>query len=335
MRCHPIACACTWCRAAPLGGLVRVLFIALLCSVAGHAAPLFEGADPHVIRIGGTYWLYPTEANSKEPVFAAYSSADMKVWKRQAVILRLADVSWIHEGEYGDGTVNLRGWAPAMIEREGRCWLYYSVGPQSPSHPSRIGVATGDSPAGPFRDSGRPLLTGGNRFEAIDPMVFMDPATGACYLYAGGSAGSTLRVFELEDDLLSFKREIQTVTPPHFTEGPFVHLRNGIYYLSYSRGRWNHADYSVHYATSASPTGPWTYRGKTLSSDLERQGPGHHSFVAGPDEGWSIVYHRWETHETSGPYRGTRKIAVARIYYDPEGLIKPVIMSSEGAATLE
>jgi hypothetical protein len=39
--------------------------------------------------------------------------------------------------------------------------------------------------------SGKPLVTGGNGFEAIDPMVFVDPKTKTPYLYAGGSAGAT------------------------------------------------------------------------------------------------------------------------------------------------
>ena len=188
-------------------------------------------------------------------------------------------------------------------------------------------MAIGTSPAGPFTDSGKPLLTGGQGFEAIDPMVFTEG--DKAWLYAGGSAGSKLRVFELAEDMVSFKSEVTVTQPPHFTEAPFMHRRGEFYYLSYSQGRWNNPSYCVHCATSATPVGPWEYRGKILESDATRQGPGHHSFVEKPNTGeWFIVYHRWETSSKNSPLPGTRKIAVEKIEYDKEGLIRPVKMTS-------
>jgi beta-xylosidase len=214
-----------------------------------------------------------------------------------------------------------------MAEKNGRFYFYYSVGPQSHERPSRIGVAIGDSPTGPFKDSGAPMLSGDDRFEAIDPMVFNDPASGKSYFYVGGSAGSTLRVFEMKDDMIHFAKEIAVKQPPHFTEGAFMHLRDGIYYLSYSHGRWNDASYSVHYCTAPSPTGPWQYRGAILESDATHQGPGHHSFVEdAKTKEWFIVYHRWDTAEKKGPFHGARKIAIQKISYDAKGLILPVAM---------
>ena len=55
-----------------------------------------------------------------------------------------------------------------------------------------------------------------------------------------GSAGAKLRVFELNPDLVSFAREVPVETPPQFTEGVFMHVRDGRYYLSYSHGSWQH-----------------------------------------------------------------------------------------------
>ena len=69
-------------------------------------------------------------------------------------------------------------------------------------------------------------------------MVFVDQRTGTPYLYAGGSAGSTLRVWELEPDMMRVKRRVPVETPRLFTEGAFMHVRNGVYYLSYSHGRF-------------------------------------------------------------------------------------------------
>ena len=49
----------------------------------------------------------------------------------------------------------------------------------------QIGVATSDSPAGPFIDLGRPVVTaspvGGG--QQIDVDVFTDPVSGKSYLY--------------------------------------------------------------------------------------------------------------------------------------------------------
>src|SRR3546814_11154748 len=122
-----------------------------------------------------------------------------------------------------------------MLAANGRYYFYYSIGPQHPT-PSRLGVATCEAPAGPCIDSGQPLLTGGGGFEAIDPMVFADAKSGKTYIYAGGSAGSTLRVFVLTPDPLTIDHEVQVAQPPHFTEGAFMHERDGIYYRSSRHG---------------------------------------------------------------------------------------------------
>jgi beta-xylosidase len=299
----------------------RFLAAALCLPLSLAANPVIDGADPHAQAVGQDFWLFPTEAHSRKPVFAAYRSTDLRNWKRTGIVLDLGKVPWVK----ADGAPWHGAWAPAIAEKKGKFYFYYSVGPQNPT-PSRIGVAVGTSPAGPFTDSGKPLLTGGDGFEAIDPMVYVEGTKA--WLYAGGSAGSKLRVFEMADDMVSFKREVKIEQPPHFTEAPFMHRRGKTYYLSYSHGRWNDSSYCVHYATSASPAGPWNYRGKILESDASHQGPGHHSFVENPKtKECFIVYHRWESSKKDGPFRGGRKIAVEKIEYDAEGLIRPVRMT--------
>ena len=304
---------------------MRFLFLSLLSLTASLPAnPVMEGADPHVALVGKEYWLYPTEARSRDPIFAAYRSTDLRNWKREGTILNLGQVPWVKE----DKAPWHGAWAPAIAEKKGKFYFYYSVGPENPT-PSRIGVAVGSSPKGPFKDSGKPLLTGGDGFEAIDPMVFVDPTKGSkAWFYAGGSAGAKLRVFEMADDMVSFKKEVEIAQPEKFTEGPFMHLRDKTYYLSYSHGKWNDSSYSVHYSTSTSPTGPWQYRGCILQSDDKHQGPGHHSFVEDPrSRQWFIVYHRWETARKEAPFRGGRKLAVEKIEYDDKGLILPIKMT--------
>jgi hypothetical protein len=293
--------------------------------------PILPGADPHALVAGGTFWVYPTFGRRGGEEFHAFSSTNLISWERHGPVLSLRDVPWIKD----DGQPRHGAWAPCIEPRGGRFYFYYSVGPQDVT-PSRIGVAVGDNPAGPFKDSGKPLLVGGPGFEAIDPMVFTDPKSGRAYFYAGGSAGSKLRVFELNEDRVSFGREVPVATPPNFTEGVFLHWRDGRYYLSYSHGGWQNSSYSVHYATAESPTGPWHYQGAILTSDARHKGPGHHSVVRDPATGrWLIFYHRWNNQSGDGPYRGSRQVCVDRLEYDADGLLKPVAMTDAWPAPRE
>jgi beta-xylosidase len=277
--------------------------------------PILRGADPDVLLVDGTFWLYATGTGGR---FYAHSSTDLESWERHGPILDFAEIPWIPRGKHP--------WAPGVIQHETRFYFYYSCGPK----PSSIGVAVADHPAGPFRDSGRPLLQdhGDPGFEAIDAMAFRDPVSGKFYLYCGGSAGSRLRLFEMNDDLLGFRREIEVETPPHFTEGAYMHHHDGRYYLSYSHGSWRHASYSVHYATGESPAGPWTYQGPILTSNGTYKGPGHHSFLHMPDTGKGLIfYHRYENEVGDGPYRSPRQIAVERFHYLDDGRIAPIVMT--------
>ena len=134
--------------------------------------PLFPGADPDAVVIGDTVWIYPTFSNSREQQFFAFSSKDLVTWKRSGPVLRFKGIAWIN----ADGQKNHGAWAPTVAPKNGKFYFYYSVGDQNVT-PSRIGVAVGDSPAGPFKDSGKAMDIVGakNVFEAIDPMVFTDP----------------------------------------------------------------------------------------------------------------------------------------------------------------
>lgn len=309
-------------RAPAHRGWRRLAIAAVLLAGAGlvHAqevASVLDGGDPTLIFADGRVWLYPTRGNTS---LSSWSSTDFKTWRDHGPLLRQRDIAWIDD----DGAPRHSLWAPDMVHAKNGWFFYYSVGPQNPT-PSRIGVAHCRGPAGPCTDSGKPLLTGGDGFEAIDPMVFSDPRSGKSYLYAGGSAGATLRVFELGKDMTSLAREVKIEQPSHFTEGAFMHERDGVYYLSYSHGKWNDASYAVHYATAPGPIGPWAYRGVILQSEARTKGPGHHSFLRDPRTGkWLIAYHRWEGKTGDGPYRGSRRIAIQPIAYTADGGIAPI-----------
>ena len=302
--------------------LKSLLFLAL-CPVAWAKNPIITGADPHAAFLNGTVWVYPTHSE-KGRNFFAFKLTPQKTWEKVGPILDLKDVPWLKT----ERQRNISPWAPCIAVKGSRYYFYYSVGPQSAERPSRIGVAEGNSPAGPFKDSGSVLLSGGNGFEAIDPMVFEDPASRKFYFYAGGSAGAKLRVFELNENMMGLKKEIDIEQPEKFTEGAFVHFRNGVYHLTYSHGGWKDSTYSVHHSTSSSPTGPWKYRGVILKSDDRHKGPGHHSIIQIPDsETCYIIYHRWNNREGNGPYQGARETCIDKLVHKPDGWIEPVVMT--------
>ena len=299
--------------------LTPLLALAAVPAAAEAVRSVFAAADPFAIDIGGAMWIYPTGPGDR---LQAWSSTDLVSWQRRGDLLRLKDIAWVRD----DHALRHYLWAPDLLPADGKYFLYYSVGPQDPT-PSRLGVAVCDTPAGPCADSGKPLLVGGQGFEAIDPMVFTDPKSGLRYLYAGGSNGRRLRVFELGADMVSIAREVAVEQPQHFTEGVWMHERGGTYYLSYSDGQWNGPSYSVHYSTAPTPTGPWQYRGVILQSDRKFKGPGHHAFVADPRDGTPlIVYHRWEGKHGDGPYVDDRRIAIQHITYAADGSILPISM---------
>ena len=124
-------------------------------------------------------------------------------------------------------------WAPHVLQDGGTYYLYYSAA-QDTGEGMAIGVATASDPAGPFIDSGQPLI-GGPTFEHIDPMPFDDPATGKKLLY-WGSACKSIKVREMADDRLHFApdsvtREVLHCAPDipfeSLIEGTFVVVRNG------------------------------------------------------------------------------------------------------------
>ena len=105
--------------------------------------------------------------------------------------------------------------------------------------------------------------------------------------------------------------------------------RGGKYYFMWSEGGWTGPDYCVAYAISDTPFGPFKRIGKILERDeTVARGAGHHSViqVPGKDE-YYIVYHRRPLDETDGNHRVT---CIDRLYFNPDGTIRPVKMTFEG-----
>ncbi|MES2733693.1 MAG: glycoside hydrolase family 43 protein [Bacteroidota bacterium] len=292
--------------------------------------PVFPGwyADPEGIIFGKQYWIYPTfSAKYEQQVFFdAFSSPDLVHWTKHNRILDTTQVKW----------ANRAMWAPAVIEKGGKYYLFFGANDIQNDHESGgIGVAVANNPAGPFKDYlGKPLIAQfQNGAQPIDQFVFKDK-TGQYYLFYGG--WSHCNVAKLKEDFTGFTpfedgTTFKEITPKGYVEGPFMFIRNGKYYFMWSEGGWTGPDYSVAYAMADSPFGPFERIGKILQQDPKvAKGAGHHSVIQIPGKDqWYIVYHRRPLTETHGDHRET---CIDEMYFDEKGFIKPVIITKEGVS---
>jgi len=269
-----------------------------------------EYADPHIACFGKRFYIYPTTDGFEHWAsnsFSCFSSKDLKKWKNEGVILRLGkEVSWASKN----------AWAPCIAQKSNLYYYYFSA-------ESQIGVAVGKKPNGPFRDAlNRPFIEKkAYKCQSIDPMVFTDE-DGASYLYFG--QGKCM-VVKLNDDMISFDpNTVRNITPKGYNEGSFVLKRKGKYYLMWSEFDTRDPRYSVAYAVSDSPMGPFV---KASNNPILKQqgvikGAGHHSVVQlpGKDE-WYIVYHRFRIPDGNGYNRET---CISPMRFDDQGNILPV-----------
>lgn len=307
------------------------------------ANPVLPGfhADPEILysRQTGKYYIYSTSdgyAHWGGWYLTAYSSTDLKSWTPEGVVLdlRSPQVTW----------ANGNAWAPAieekLIDGKYKYFLYYS-GNAADNSGKQIGVAIGDSPTGPFKDLGHPLVSQSptGRGQQIDVDVFTDPTSGKSYLYWGNGymAGA-----ELNDDMVSIKDETLTVMTPQggtlkthaYREAPYVFFRHGVYYFLWSVDDTGSPNYHVAYGTSDSPLGPIQVAKSPIvliqNADKEVYGPAHNAVIRKPgtDE-WYIVYHRINKHfldKDKGPgYH--REVCIDRMEFNNDGTIRPVTVT--------
>lgn len=276
--------------------------------------PILPGwyADPELHFFEGRYWIYPTysAAYEEQTFFEAFSSADLKEWRNEGRILDFADVPW---------STHRAAWAPSCAEKDGRYYFYFSAGDGA-----GIGVAVSDSPGGPFRDAlGEPLIREYHHgAQPIDAHAFIDD-DGQAYLYYGGWRHAV--VVRLSEDMIHTEGDFIEITPENYVEGPFMVKRNGVYTFMWSEGSWGDASYSVAYARSDSPFGPFVREGKVLESDPNvGNSAGHHSVLELPDDEWLICYHRRPIDETA---RDHRVVCIDRMVFEPDGSIRPVVLT--------
>lgn len=273
-------------------------------------------ADPVVVRgqtEGDRYWyLYCTTDPLNDSDRAENGDFNFNL----IPIFRSLDlVNWDYQGnafsERPDWVADDVGiWAPEVVYFGGQYHLYYTA-PETDAGGSAIGVATSESPTGPWTDSGGPVVAprkdpnGDGFFWTFDAEVIR--AGGKHYIYYGSYYGGVF-VRELSSDGLSSLPDTETqVTIANRYEGTQIVEHGDYYYLLASATNCCNGPltgYSVFAGRSRSPLGPFIdQEGVSLlagrvggtpvvSMNGNRWvGPGHNDTVTDFDGQDWLVYH--------------------------------------------
>lgn len=305
-------------------------------------------ADPSAHIFNGKLYIYPshdidsgitTTGEGDKFAMTDYRVVSMDSPEGTAtlhdVALSLKDVPW----------ASRQLWAPDAAEKDGKYYLFFPA--KNKEDIFQIGVATSDSPTGPFKAEPEPIK---GSF-SIDPAVFKDD-DGAYYMYFGGIWGGQLqrwasgsyvaedkypasnepayspKIAKLSDDLLQFAeapKDVQifdaggvpllgTDTNRRFFEGAWVHKYNGKYYLSYSTGD----THFIAYAIGDTPYGPFTHKGLVLAPVMGWTT--HHSIVQQNGK-WYLFYH---DAQLSNGQTHLRNIKVTELTHLDDGSIQTI-----------
>jgi arabinan endo-1,5-alpha-L-arabinosidase len=258
--------------------------------------------DPTVIKAkDGFFYLYATEDIRNTPI---HKSKDLVNWE----FVGTAFTDETRPDFEPDGGL----WAPDINYIDGKYVLYYSMSVWGSEWTCGIGVATSDSPEGPFTDHGK--LFRSNEIEvqnSIDPFYIEE--NGKHYLFWGSFRG--IYSIELTSDGLSLKQgaQKQQIAGTAY-EGTYIHKKGDWYYLFASIGsccEGVNSTYTTVVGRSENLFGPYknkaghsmmNNRHEVLISGNDRfAGTGHNSEIVEDDAGnnW-IFYHAVDKNNPQG-----------------------------------
>lgn len=261
--------------------------------------PAVSCPDPAIIsqrsRGYDTWYLYCTG----DPL----NSKDVNAQGQLNLHLITQYISWdlIHWTYIGDafktppkwiGGATSQLWAPAVKHFNNKYYLYYVAPATAPNGYSAIGVATSNSPAGPWTDSGAPVVppspnpyNGAPGRAVIDPDVVQDQSDQLWISYGSFNGGVSIRKLSA-DGLTSDPTSEQQLAVDNYFEGASYFRHDGYYYLFVSTG--NCCDgplsgYSVRVGRATSPTGPF----------LDQNGISLNNFAPGGEVAIAPNGNRW------------------------------------------
>jgi arabinoxylan arabinofuranohydrolase len=210
-------------------------------------------------------------------------------------------------------------YAPDAMYKNGMYYLYYC------QQRGLEGVATSKSPTGPFTNTREIYL---KKKHQVDPTVFIDDDGQAYYLWGQFQAKiAKLKPNMMEIDTTTIIDNLLTEKEHFFHEGVFMVKRNGIYYLVYADMSRKGMPTCIGYATSKSPLGPYKYGGVIVDNDgCDPTSWNNHGSIVEFKGQWYVFYHR-----TTNGVINSRKACIEPIFFNEDGSINEVEMTSQGA----
>jgi len=279
-------------------------------------------ADPTVLVYQDRVYLYT--GHDEAPVgteayvmrdWLCFSSSDLISWQEHPSPLKATDFSW----------ANGKAYASNVVTRNGKFFWYVAVNHATVTG-SAIGVAEAKTPEGPFSDSrGSALVTldmlppTQNKKANLDPSVLIDD-DGRAYIFWGNGQ---CHYAELKENMIELAGPIRPLDLPGFEEGAHVHKHDGWYYLSYGYQKPE----KVAYAMSRNINGPWEFKGilNEIAGNCETNRPAILNY-----RGKSYFFYHNGALKNGGSHR--RSVCIDSLFYNPDGTMKRVIMTSEGVA---
>jgi arabinoxylan arabinofuranohydrolase len=276
-------------------------------------------ADPSAHVFDGKMYIYPSHDRDDAKGFDmtdyhVFSSSDLKNWKDHDVVLDVKNVPWAKEFM----------WAPDCVHKNGTYYFYFPA--RDKDGVFRIGVATAQSPSGPFVAESQPIKGS----YSVDPAVFTDD-DGQTYMYFGGAGMGGQKnpsVAKLDETMKEFSSAPTQLTGiDYWFEACWMNKIGKTYYLSYSTGG-NHPTVKgasgIAYATSDNPMGPFVYKG--LLNKKVSGWTNHHSIV----EWKGQTYFFYHTSDLSAGKTNKRCIAAEYVHITSDGIIQEVIQTKIG-----
>ncbi len=282
---------------------------------------IHSATDPDVQVWDDVVWVYCGQDRNVDPAkhehhydamdgYHAFSSSDMINWTDHGEVLHSSDVPWAWEK---GGFL----WAPGAARKDGKYYLYFPI--KNKEGEWRVGVAVGDTPIGPFKDSGRPL----EGLSGIDPKVFVDD-DGEAYIYNNPGVVAKLKPSMIE--LAEAPRKIDYAPAEvfeeetlKFLEGAYMHKKDGVYFFSYTN--WKNHTHQGFYAVGDSPYGPFEWKGPMAPHPEGAQD--HHSIVEFKGQ-WYYFYHISTNNLPKYKESQGRIVCYDKLFYNPDGTIQMV-----------
>jgi arabinoxylan arabinofuranohydrolase len=281
----------------------------------------------------GVYMADPTARVWEDGKLLIYGSVDESVdyyCSHRYHVLSTTDlVNWnLHENSFSSSGEGDRVpysdallYAPDCQMKGDTFYLYYC----QPDWDHTEGVAASASPYGPFKNA-TAIDVGG--YNQIDPCLFIDDDGQGYYLWGQFTVKMARMNPDMRTlDLTTLADSVITESEHHFHEGAHMVKRNGIYYLLYAHLGRADMPTCIGYSTSRSPMGPFEYGGVIVDNDHCDPGNwNNHGSMAEVNGQWYVFYHR-STHNS----KMMRKACMEPVYFNEDGSIDEVEMTSQGA----